>query len=148
MKKERPEPWMIYIWQRDDKIEGAAEALGETYRHGWEIELDIEVKRNEDRHKIWRAKVRTKNMLNNTLNVLRWYGKKVLDSKGNIDVEKLRHLEAEVAYKLADRNITIDRINLTRKKKIPRAEMNDVLPIIKFPKTEITKEQAKSYGFI
>jgi hypothetical protein len=148
MNKQKPEPWTIYIWQRDDKVEAATEALGGTYRQGWEIELDNEVKRNEDRHKVWRAKVRAKNMLNNTLNVLRWYGKNVLNSRGDIDTEKLRHLEAEVAYKLAERNITTGRINLTRKKKIPLVEMNDVLPIVKFPKKEITQEQAKIYGFI
>lgn len=148
MEKKKPEPWTIYLWRRGDKIEGASEALGNTYRQGWDIEVDKEVKRNEDRHKEWRAKVHTKNMLNNTLNVLRWYGKKVLDSKGNIDVEKLRGYESQVAYRLADRNLQVKRHNITHRDKIAEIDMNDVLPILKYKNKEISPEEAKKYGFI
>lgn len=140
------EPWTIYLWRNGDKIEGATKALNGIYRQGWEIEFDENVERNEDRHREWRAKVHTKNMLNNTLNVLAWYGKKVLDFNGDIDTDKLRRAEVSIAYQVAKDNETIRRINLNGKKKLKEIDMNDVLPIKKFPKKEITLKQAQEYG--
>lgn len=142
------EPWTIYIWKNGDKIEGAAKALNSIYTQGWEIEFDENVKRNEDKHKEWRAKTHTKNALNNTLNVLNWYGKKILDANGDIDTERLARAESSLAYQVAKDNEAIRRLNLTSKKKLASIDMNDILPIKKFPKKEITLKQAQEYGLL
>jgi len=130
-------PWTIYLWRNGDKMEGASpvvtkDGIKEIYRQGWEIEVVPDVKRNEDKHRAWRAKVNIKKLLNNTLNVINWYGKKVLDRKGNIDVGKLRELEAQTAFQAVKNGV----------------DMDDLYKIRKFPIKEITYEQARDYGFI
>lgn len=136
-------PWTIYLWRNGDKMEGASpvvtrDGIKQIYCHGWEIEVDHLVKRNEDKHQEWRAKVKVKNLLNNTLNVLNWYGKKVLDNEGNIDAEKLRLIEIKngiQAFKESERT----------KKNI---DLSDIYPIKKFPTKDITVKQAYDWGFI
>lgn len=144
------EPWTIYLWRNNDNIEGAAyvPTIKQIYRYGWAIETVPDAKRNEDKHREWRAKVQTKNRLNNTLNVLRWYGKQVLDIGGNIDPERLAQHEAALAYKLAHNNEKIRRYNLSHKDKIQPLDMNDILPIKKFPHKTISVEKANQYGFL
>ena len=95
-------PWTIYLWRNEDKIEGAApivtkDGIKSLFAYGWDIEVDPLAKRNEDKHQAWRAKVKVKNLLNNTLNVINWYGKKILDKNGNVDPKKLSEYEAQAA---------------------------------------------------
>jgi len=156
MKKETEiKPWTIYLWRNEDKMEGAApvitkDGIKEIYCHGWEIEKDPEARLNEDRHKEWRAKIKVKNLLNNTLNVINWYGKKALNSKGNIDTEKLKQIEINIAIGLANQNEKFIEINkkLPKDKKIDLVDFDDVYPIKKFPTKDITREKAFEYGFI
>jgi len=134
--------WTIYIWRNGNKMEGAApvktkDGVKEVYCYGWKIEKDPEAKRNEEKHQVFRAKARLKSYLNDTLNVLNWYGKKVLDRKGNIDAKKLEQYESVVAF-------NISKHNLKHKKHL---EMDDVLPLRKFPYKNITLKQAKEYKF-
>jgi hypothetical protein len=129
--------WTIYIWQNEDKIEACApvvtrDGVKTNYCMGWEIEKVPDVKRNETKHQIWRAKVQVKNVLNNTLNVINWYGKKVLDEKGEIDPEKLRYCETASAMQAFKSKVDI----------------SDLYPIKKFPVKNITPQKAKEYKFI
>ncbi len=137
MTEKQIKPWTIYLWRNDDKMEGASpivtkDGIKQIYCHGWEIEIDPETKRNEDKHREWRAKVKVKNLLNNTLNVLNWYGKKVLDRNGNIDVYKLREIEATNAMLAVKQNV----------------DLSDLYPIRKFPQKEITIKKAREWGFV
>jgi len=129
-------PWTIYLWRNGDKYEGASpivtkDGVKEIFCVGWEIESEPLNKRNEDKHQAWRAKVKVKNLLNNTLNVINWYGKKVLDSKGNIDTEKLKGLEATTALQAVQQKV----------------DMDDLYKIRKFPTKDITIKEANEYGF-
>ena len=129
-------PWTIYLWRNVDKMEGASpvvtkDGIKDIFCAGWEIEPDPEAKLNEDRHKEWRARVKVKNLLNNTLNVLNWYGKKALDDKGNIDTDKLKGLEANTALLAVNQKV----------------DMDDLYKIRKFPTKDITIQEADKYGF-
>jgi hypothetical protein len=148
-------PWTIYLWRRGSNMEGASpvitkDGIKQIYCQGWEIEKVPDAKRNEDKHQAWRAKVNVKNMLNNTLNVLNWYGKKVVDSEGNIDPMKLAHLEVQSATKLAKENLRIADLNkkLPKGQKLNEFDLNDVYKIIKFPVKEITEQEAHENGFL
>ncbi len=148
-------PWTIYLWRNGDKYEGASpiitkDGIKEIFCHGWRIEKDPEARRNEDKHNSFRAKIKVKNLLNNTLNVINWYGKKVLDDKGNISTEKLRILEANVAMQAVKSNerIKILNKNLPKGKKLEEVDMSDLYPIKKFPQEEITLKEAIKYGFV
>lgn len=139
---KRIKSWVIYLWRNGDRMEGASpvatrDGIKEIYCHGWEIEKDPEAKKNTKETMEWRAKIKVKNLLNNTLNVLNWYGKKVLDEKGDISTQKLREMEAKMAvqaYKQAQ-TTTLD------------VQIDDLFPIKKFPTEDITLEQATEYGF-
>lgn len=125
-------PWTIYLWQNGDKIEGASavvtkDGVKEIYQQGWEIEQDPEAELNEKKHQVWRAKVKVKNLLNNTLNVLNWYGKKVLNEHAEIDTEKLKTLEA------------INALQAIKQDK----DISDLYPIQKFETKDITLEEAQ-----
>ena len=128
-------PWTIYIWQNGDVVEAASpvvtkDGIKEIYCQGWEIEPNTNQRNNEERHRVWRAKIKAKNMLNNTLNMLNWYGKKCLDWNGNVDTEKVRALETDTAMRA-------QRMKLT---------MEDLYKIQKFPKKEITVDEAVELG--
>lgn len=130
-------PWTIYLWRNEDKMEGAApivtkDGVKALYAYGWEIEKDPEAKRNEDKHQAWRAKVQVKNLLNNTLNVINWYGKKILDKRGNIDPIKLSAHEAASALQAVKSDVDI----------------NELYQIKRFPIKTITPQKAKEYKFI
>lgn len=134
--KVQIDSWTIYLWRRGDKYEGAApvktrDGIKDTYCYGWEIEKDPQAKRNEDKHQAWRAKIKVKNLLNDTLNVINWYGKKVLDRKGNIDPIKLQYQEAYTALQAVKNKVN----------------MNDLYKIRKFPIKDITFKQAEEYNF-
>lgn len=139
MKKKNDKPelksWIIYLWRNGDVMEGASavvtrDELKEIYQHGWEIEKVPEAQLNQEKHQVFRAKVKVKNLLNNTLNVINWYGKKVLDSRGEIDTEKLRCLEANTAMQAVKNKVS----------------MEDLYKIRKFPQKEITVDEAVSLG--
>lgn len=130
-------PWVIYLWRNGDKMEGASpivtkDGLKGIYCYGWEIEKVPNVKRNEDKHQAWRAKVQVKNMLNNTLNIINWYGRRILDSNGNIDNEKVLYAETQTAMQASKNNV----------------DMNDLYPIKRFPTKTITPQKAREYKFI
>ena len=129
--------WTIYLWRNEDKIEGAApivtkDGVKSIYAFGWEIEEDPQAKRNEDKHQAWRAKVKVKNLLNNTLNVINWYGKNILDNGGNVDPKKLTDYESQAALKAVKQGVDI----------------NDLYKIQKFPIKNITPKKAREYKFI
>lgn len=129
--------WTIYLWRNGDKIEGCApivtrDGVKANYCVGWEIEEVPDVKRNEDKHQAWRAKVQVKNMLNNTLNVVNWYGKKILDSRGDVDPKKLLLSETASAMQAHKSNVDI----------------SDLYPIRKFPVKTITPKKAREYKFL
>lgn len=126
--------WTIYFWQNGSVVEGAVavvtkDGIKEIYQQGWQIEPTPGVNLNEERHQVWRAKTKVKNLLNNTLNVLNWYGKKILNSNGEIDTEKLRAMEAQTALQAAKNNVG----------------MEDLYKIMKFPKKEITVDEAVEF---
>jgi len=128
-------PWTIYIWRNGDVVEGASpvvtkDGIKEIYQHGWEIEKVEGAELNEDKHQFFRAKVKVKNLLNNTLNVINWYGKKVLNWNGEIDTDRLRALEADTALKAIKQKVG----------------MEDLYKVQKFPKKEITVEEAFELG--
>ena len=130
-------PWTIYLWRNEDKMEGAApvvtkDGIKSIFCYGWEIEKVPDAKRNEDKHQAWRAKVQVKNLLNNTLNAINWYGKKILDSDGNIDKEKFLYAEASSAMQAKKNNVDI----------------NQLYQIQRFPIKTITPQEAKQYKFI
>lgn len=142
-KIETPKTFMIYLWQEKDKYYGASpvmtiDGIKEVYCHAWEIEKDPLAKRNEQKHQAWRAKIKVKNLLNNTLNVLNWYGKKALGPDGNIHTEKLRELEARAAMQ------SFKEAQKTGKD----IDISDLYPIKKFPTKEITPQKAREFKFI
>jgi hypothetical protein len=154
-KKKEIKPWTIYIWRNGDRMEGASpvvtkDGIKEIYCHGWYIEKEEDVRLNEDRHQEWRAKTKVKNLLNNTLNVINWYGRKVLDFDGNIDTQKLRILESKIAVELFRQNDKISEVNkkLPKDKKVNELDLDDIYPIKKFPQKEIDIKEAMEYGFI
>lgn len=149
--------WTIYLWRNGDKYEGAAgvitkDGVKEIYCYGWNIEPTPGAKRNEDKHQAWQAKTNVKNTLNQTMNVINWYGKGVLDSKGNIDPVKFQVLEANTALSAVKANDHIDKLNHKNKdnkkwKKLDNIGFDDFLPFKKFPIKEITLEEAGEYKF-
>lgn len=135
-KKEIP-AWTIYLWRNDDKIEGAAPVITKDgvkalFCYGWEIEKVPDVKRNEDKHQAWRAKVQVKNILNNTLNAINWYGEKILDTNGNIDKKKFQYAEMATAMRAKKQGVNMD----------------DLYKILRFPIKNITPQKAREYKFI
>lgn len=134
--KAKIDAWTVYLWRNGDKMEGAApvvtrDGIKATYCFGWEIEKVPNVKRNEDKHQAWRAKVQVKNLLTNTLNVLNWYGKKVLDSNGNVDPTKLAQMETAAAVQAYRQNVSIE----------------DLYQVRKFPIKTISLKKAYEYKF-
>jgi len=136
IKKDTINGWTIYLWQNGDKYEGVApvktrDGYKGLFCQGYEIEKDPEHKKNKKIHQVWRAKMRVKNILNDTLNVLNWYGKSIINKEGNIDPEKLQLKEAHTAFQA----------------KKGQVGMEDLYPIRKFPTKEITVEKAREYKF-
>lgn len=159
MAQKQFDAWTIYIWRNGDKMEGAAgvktrDGIKDIYCHGWDVEKVPDAKRNEDRHQALRAKWKVKQLLNNTLNVLNWYGKKVLDGKGNIDPMKLSILEQQNALRAAESNEERRMLNEKNKdnpkwKKLDdNLDLNDLYEIKKFPVKDITMKEAHEYGLI
>lgn len=129
-------PWVIYLWREGDKYLGASpvvtkDGIKEVFCAGWEVEKVPGVKRNEDRHQAFRAKTQLKNLLNDTLNVINWYGKEVLNDKGDIDPLKLQIKETHAAMQAIKNKVDI----------------GDLYPIKKFPIKEITIKEAREYNF-
>lgn len=163
-------PWTIYIWRNKKKMEGASpivtkDGIKRLYFAGWKIEKDPEAQKNEERHKVWRARINVKNLLNNTMNVINWYGKKVLDKNGDVSTDKFDKLELKTAKEAVKvNNITKYGNGILNKKgeisprKLQKAEkklgkleggigMEDIHKIKFYPVKDITLEEARKYKF-
>jgi hypothetical protein len=164
-------PWTIYLWRDGDKMEGASpvvtkDGVKQIYQVGWEIEEDPESKKNEDRHKAWRARNSLKSLLNNTLNVINWYDKKVLNKNGDVNPKKLYNLEIKTAKEAVKINnvrkygkgilnkkgeIVPSKLQKAEEKmgklKSGKVSMNDIHRMIYYPIKDITLKEAKKNGF-
>lgn len=166
-------PFTIYVWPNDEHnaYEGATVAitkdgLKETYTAGWLIEPDPEAFKNEIQHQRWRARLNVKRLLNNTLNVVNWYGKKALDKNNNVVPKKFDKLELKTAKEAVKVNhiVKFGKSILGKKgeispKKLQEAEkkagklgdegiaMEDIKKIVNYPIKDITIEEAVEFGF-
>lgn len=163
----------IYIWRNGKNMEGAApvvtnDGIKDIYRAGWKIEKDPEAQKNKEQHQQWRARINVKRLINNTLNVINWYGKKVLDKNGNVDTKKFDKLELKTAkeavkvshIKKYGRSILNKKGEVsTRKlkrleKKIGKVKdeeyisMENIHKIVMYPVQDITLEEAKELKLI
>jgi hypothetical protein len=166
-------PWTIYIWTNKNNVEGATavvtkDGVKDIYTAGWRIERDPEAQKNNKIHKRWRARNNVKKLLNNLLNVINWYGKKVLDDNGNIDTDKFDKLELKTAKKATKINyvkkygknilnkngtVSVRKLKVAEEVKGKLKEedcidMSDINPIKAYPIKEITKDKAKKYKLI
>lgn len=137
MKPLELKTWTIYLWQDGDIVRAAApvvtrDGLKEIYRCAWTWRAsinDLDAEQLTEKKKVWRAKNFCKKQLSGTLNIIDWFGKAALDSKGNIDTSKLNELFAMQAVRAEMQN------------KYPE----DLWPEKKFPVKEITLKQAIAY---
>lgn len=165
--------WTIYVWPNEEQnaYEGAAcavtkDGVKDIFRAGWLIEEDPEATKNEPQHQRWRARLNTKRLLNNTLNVVNWYGKKVLKN-GNVDTKKFDKLELKTAKEAVKANNIakygdriLDKNGEISPKKLEKAEkkygrfadleenvgMEDIHKIVNYPIKDITMEEAVKFG--
>ncbi|MEK7112714.1 MAG: hypothetical protein AAB875_05290 [Patescibacteria group bacterium] len=162
----------IYVWPNENKnaYEGATiavtkDGVNDIFRAGWKIEPDPEATKNEPHHQRWRARLNVKNLLNNTLNAVNWYGKKVLKN-GDVDPKKFDKLELKVAKEAVKvNNITkygndiLDSKGEISSRKLRKAEkrlgqldkevtsLDDIKKIKNYPIKDITLEEADKLGF-
>jgi len=127
-------PWIIYIWEEGDIVKGGAKAvtkdgIDEIFVSGREIAEDKAWQSPNRKKDIYIAKSQTRTDLQNTLNALQWYGKKVMGSNG-IDEKKFRQMEMRAAVSSAGIHIDI----------------SNLLPVKKYPSKNITFEKAKELG--
>lgn len=128
------------MWQDGDITMAAApvvtrDGIREIYRCGWSIrpdQTDATAEVLTDKKKIFRAESFCKKQLSGTMNIIDWFGKKALDSRGNIDTYKLNELFAVQAVRAEGQN------------KYPE----DLWPEKKFPVKKITLQEAKNYQLI
>jgi len=128
-KKELPKTFTIYFWEHDGKHFAASpvmtkDGLKEVYRFSFEKE--------KDKKQNFLAKSQLRKVMNNTLNAINWYGKKVLDDKGNIDLEKFKQLTIVSGYQAAKNKVDIDVL----------------YKILKFPEKKITFQKARELNLI
>jgi hypothetical protein len=129
-------PWTIYIWEEGDIIKGSAKAVtddgvDEIFHSGREVAKDDQWQKPNRKKDIYIAKSQTKTELQNTLNALKWYGKKVMGKNG-VDEQKFRQMEMRTAVSAA--GIYID--------------ISNVLPVKKYPVKNITFDKAKELGLM
>ena len=127
-------PWVIYIWEEGELVKGAAkvitlDGINELFISGREVERDEGWQRPTKKKDIYTAKQQTKVELQNTLNALNWYGKKILGKDG-IDEKKFAQAEMRGATNSA--GIYID--------------ISKAYPVQKFPVKVITFDKAKELG--
>ena len=129
-KKHTPiEAWKIYFWLDGDVFWGATplitrDGIQEIYRENCKFIPG-------DKKSQFKAEVQVKKQLSNTMNAINWYGKKVLDSKGNVDLEKF--IECEIEAAVTSGGIQVD--------------IETMKPIKKFKTERITHREAKEYNF-
>lgn len=131
--------WTIYLWEHNKAYHGAApvvtkDGIRDIYRTTWEFTSNPDKKLNAPRHQRFRAKSYCKNQLTDTLNIINWYGKKVLDRTGNIDPKKFEEQEILAALSASKTGLILG--------------IEETKPIIKFPVKEITFEEALEYNFV
>ena len=128
-------PWTIYVWQEGDIIKGAAkvekDGINELFVSGRTIERDTQWNKPDKKKDLYIARSQTKTDLQNTLNAINWYGKKVLGTKG-IDEEKFRDLEMQAA-------VTASGIHI---------DISHMFPVKKYPVRNISFNKAKEWGLI
>ena len=127
-------PWVIYVWEEGDLVRGAArvitlDGIDEIFQSGREIVRDEQWTIPNKKKDIYIAKSQTKTELQNTLNALNWYGKKIL-TKGEIDKEKFQSQEMRAAVNASGIHIDI----------------SQQYPVQKFPHKNITFDKAKELG--
>jgi len=124
VQPEKLSDWIIYLWfsKHTAVYYAAARAEGQIWGSGFKAEK--EKLKDTDTKTHWKARKSAVVAVNNTLNVLEMYGKKVLDSKGNIDGKKVRDQERLHSWFQALRKIR------------------------KFPIVEITEQEAKNMKLI
>lgn len=102
--------YTIYLWKQGDVVLGAFQipdgSKKETFGSGWKIESPYWRKEEEvsEELKLKRAMSACVTDCTNTLNVLRLYGSKALDSNGNIDWQKTSLLEAGLASQASEKD--------------------------------------------
>ena len=164
--------WTIYIWENGKNMEGACavatkDGVKDIYKAGWKIEKDPKAKKNNELHQAWRARNNVKNLLNNLLNAINWYGKKVLKN-GDVDTDKFDRLELKTAKEATRLNYTkkygkniLNKDGTVSSRKLKIAEefkgklkaeecidMSDINPIKFYTVEKITKEEAKKFKLI
>jgi len=128
--------WTIYVWEEGDLVRGAAkvmtiDGINEVFISGRMAVEDKEWKNPNKKKDIYIAKSQVKTELQNTLNALNWYGKKILGSKG-IDEDKF--INAELKAGVTASGIHVD--------------ISKMYPVQKFPHKNITFDKAKEWDLI
>lgn len=103
--------YTIYLWKQGDVVVGAFQIPDgsnkkETFGSAWAVEAPFWRKDEEvsDELKLKRAMSACVTDCTNTLNVLRLYGSRALDSNGNIDWQKTSLLEAGLAAQASEKD--------------------------------------------
>lgn len=116
--------WTIYLWEEGNVVFGATplvtvdgirEIFYETCEYG------------STKRERFQAISQVKKQLLNTMNAINWYGKKVLNKKGEVDHKKFMELEVTVALQ-ASRQLR---------------DITDVAPFIKYPHKLISAREAR-----
>lgn len=128
--------WTIYVWEEGDLIKGYARVLtldgiNEAFVCGREVVRDSEFRNPNRKKDVYMAKSQVKTQLQNTLNAINWYGKRIM-SRGEIDEDKF--IKAEIESGVTASGIHID--------------ISKVKPVRTFPHKNITFEEAKEWGII
>lgn len=167
------EPWTIYVWPNEEAnaYEGAAlvvtkDGVKDVFTAGWLIEEDPDAEKNEPQHQRWRARLNVKRLVNNSLNAVNWYGKKVL-TDGKVDTKKFDVLEAKTANEAVKRNNIekygeeiLNKNGKISSRKLKKAEeefgrfaeldekvgMEDLKKIVNYPIKDITMKEAVELG--
>ena len=96
----------VYVWQDGNVICAAAKVLlndqEQLYGYSWKIEKPFWSKNTNTKMWIRRARHNSITHVQNTLNAIRLYGKKILDRNGNVSWTEFRRQERLHAYYIPD----------------------------------------------
>ena len=136
------QPYLIYVFRDDDTYYSCgraitAQGMDEIYQYGFRIQKDPnKVERvNNVIMQEKRAKREVITRVNNALNAIWLYGKRVVDSNGEIDWEKFKYLEMESAWQANKGTEIIVPIEKTK-------------PIQKFKIKDLTLQKAIKMGLL
>jgi len=129
MKNNNIKPFVLYLFHTNEIYYGVTRVIlkdgfDEIYQYAWKIEDDPNAKRNGFTLNKSRAKTNVKKRLENVLNALNCYGKKVLDKRGDISWEKFQLEEAKTAKSL--KNKTGIELDINTKKPLFKFKVNDI----------------------